>query len=137
MVFRGSSIGKLTGAGAIDGAIVYYRCVRNLGIPKNAAKTVRPDDFATYDEATRTITLTRLDAKSIRGFKTSEELDDHNERRTWLQQALEGFQNKLDNTRKQFKLANCHCTLETRRKKPRLPCGMASAQPKRTSADVF
>ena len=77
---EGSSIGKLTGAGAIDGAIVYYRCVRNLGIPKNAAKTVRPDDFATYDEATRTITLTRLDAKSIRGFKTSEELDDHNER---------------------------------------------------------
>ena len=77
---EGSSIGKLTGAGAIDGTVVYYRCVRNLGIPKNAAKEVRPDDFVSYNEATRTITLTRLDAKSIRGFKTTEELDDHNER---------------------------------------------------------
>ncbi len=77
---EGSSIGQLTEAGAIDGAIVYYRCVRNLGVPKDAAKEVRPDDFATYDEATGTITLTRLDAKSIRGFKTTGELDDHNER---------------------------------------------------------
>ena len=77
---EGSSVGLLTGAGAIDDAIVYYRCVRNLGVPKNAAKEVRPDDFAIYDETTRTITLTRLDAKSIRGFKTTEELADHNER---------------------------------------------------------
>lgn len=78
---EGSSIGPLSGAtGGIASANVYYRCVRNLGLAKDASKTEKPDDFVTYDANKRTITLTRLDSKSIRGFKTEEELSDHNER---------------------------------------------------------
>ena len=78
---EGSSVGALSGTTrGINHSKVYYRCVRNLGLAKNAPEAKTPDDFVSYDAQNRTITLTRLDAKSLRGFKTEEELSDHNER---------------------------------------------------------
>ena len=77
---EGSTVGPLSGPGSIASTKVYYRCVRNLGLAKNASENDHPEDFVTYDAANRTITLTKLDPKSIRGFSTVDELPDHNER---------------------------------------------------------
>ncbi|MEG1983110.1 MAG: fimbrial protein [Alistipes sp.] len=72
---EGSSVGRMG-----NRSTLYYRCVRNLGLAPNAAKTVFPDDFATYDSATGIMDLDKLDEKSIRGFSTVSELSDHTER---------------------------------------------------------
>ena len=100
---EGSSVGALSGTTrGINHSKVYYRCVRNLGLAKNAPEAKTPDDFVSYDAQNRTITLTRLDAKSLRGFKTEEELSDHNERdvrgynKPW--KAFEIHKNTFDNT---------------------------------------
>lgn len=77
---EGSSIGVLSGAGNVTTAKVYYRCVRNLGLPKDALESTTPDDIATYNASTGTISLDKLDEKSIRGFSTAQELSDHTER---------------------------------------------------------
>ncbi len=87
---EGSSIGRLNESGASQ---IYYRCVRNLGIPNNASTDITPDPIYIYTAPKRDrvweniqyiytnyngfIDLSRLDAKSIRGFYTVEELPDH------------------------------------------------------------
>lgn len=83
---EGSSVGRLNNSGATQ---LYYRCVRNLGVPNNAPIDVNPDQIYTYVAPYRTgsifsykynngfIDLSRLDSKSIRGFYTVEELPDH------------------------------------------------------------
>lgn len=76
---EGSSIGRLNGSGSVSNP-VYYRCVRNLGMAKEAAPETKPDDFVSYDQRTRTISLNKLDRTSLRGFPTEEELPDHFER---------------------------------------------------------
>ena len=78
---EGSSTGKLSEnySGSIS-TPVYYRCVRNLGIPRTAAGTVKPDDLATYDAMTRRISLARIDQQSIRGYFQTAELPEHHER---------------------------------------------------------
>lgn len=60
---------------------VYYRCVRNLGIPRNANIDTKPHELATYDQTTHRISLKWLDAQSIRGYyQENEELPVHHER---------------------------------------------------------
>lgn len=82
---EGSSIGDLKGAeGDNAGTVntpVYYRCVRNLGMPRNADVDTKPSELAEYDPITHRISLKRLDAQSIRGYyQTTEELPVHHER---------------------------------------------------------
>lgn len=82
---EGSSIGLLTGAeGSYSGTVntpVYYRCVRNLGVPRNANIDTRPSELAEYDQTTHRISLKRLDAQSIRSYyQETEELPVHHER---------------------------------------------------------
>ena len=73
---EGSSIGKIEQLSDK----VYYRCVRNLGLAKNAPINTVPDDFAHYDHTTKILSLDKLDTKSLRGFPTIEELSQHHER---------------------------------------------------------
>lgn len=78
---EGSSTGKLSqNYSSSISTPVYYRCVRNLGIPRTAAGTVKPDDMATYDAMTRRISLARIDQQSIRGYFQTAELPEHHER---------------------------------------------------------
>ena len=80
---EGSSIGALSAAtdsGEKLMATVYYRCVRNLGLSKDAPAQTMPDDFAEYNEVTRILSLDRLDEKSIRGYSTDKDLSAHHER---------------------------------------------------------
>ena len=102
---EGSGVGTLNGASPRD--ILYYRTVRNLGIPKEAALTTMPDKVYIYkapqstQTRTRTwhwingysdwsdwsdvagtakdgfIDLSRLDSKALRGVDTEMELPDH------------------------------------------------------------
>ena len=58
MVFGRFNSCPLSGPGSIASTKVYYRCVRNLGLAKNASENDHPEDFVTYDAANRTITLT-------------------------------------------------------------------------------
>lgn len=80
---EGSSIGFLAdaaGAGGVD-TPVYYRCVRNLGVPRDADLKTVPNELAEYDTETHRMSLKRLDAQSIRGYyQTTEELPQHHER---------------------------------------------------------
>ncbi|MEG2191202.1 MAG: DUF4906 domain-containing protein [Bacteroidales bacterium] len=82
---EGSSVGFLSRAeGSTSGTVntpVYYRCVRNLGVPRNAGIDTKPSELATYDATTHIISLGRLDAQSIRGYyQETEELPAHHER---------------------------------------------------------
>lgn len=91
---EGSSVGNLLGASSRD--VLFYRCVRNLGMTTSAPLTNVPDRIyeyvAPYAEQTKAsvtsswknkhivngyIDLSRLDSKSIRGFMTEGELSDH------------------------------------------------------------
>ena len=77
---EGSSVGALSQSSDGITANVYYRCVRNLGLPKDALLDTEPDDFAVYNKETRILSLDRLDDKSIRGFPTFKDLSSHDER---------------------------------------------------------
>ena len=47
---EGSSVGALSGTTrGINHSKVYYRCVRNLGLAKNAPEAKTPDDFVSYE----------------------------------------------------------------------------------------
>lgn len=72
---EGSSIGSMRNASTTR---LYYRCVRNLGIPDG--NTTEPDDFASYDDNTGILSFDKLDRRSIREQSESNELAEHSER---------------------------------------------------------
>lgn len=99
---EGSSTGKLSqNYSSSISTPVYYRCVRNLGIPRTAAGTVKPDDLATYDAMTRRISLARIDQQSIRGYFQTAELPEHHERRGG-QQTVADIRGHEHDIRKQY-----------------------------------
>lgn len=79
---EGSSVGILSANEQTENinVKVYYRCVRNLGIARNAGSDTKPSELATYDAATHRISLQYLDAQSIRGYFQTDELPEHHER---------------------------------------------------------
>ena len=91
---EGSSVGKLNSASVRE--LLYYRTVRNLGIPKGASVDSKPDDVYTYvypyakqekkyssGNWSNTyvihgyIDLSRMNSKALRDFYTETELPDH------------------------------------------------------------
>ncbi|MEG1672115.1 MAG: fimbrial protein [Alistipes sp.] len=94
---EGSSVGPVGGGGGIGLSV---RCVRNLGI--DAATDGAPQDFASYDAATKTVSLEGLDGKSIRDYTQQAELPEHHERQAdnkpWTKFVIDGSFRNLNKT---------------------------------------
>ncbi|MEG1188612.1 MAG: fimbrial protein [Bacteroidales bacterium] len=96
---EGSSIGNNNDSW-LDNTKLYYRCVRNLG--KGDGDTSAPEDFASYNSGTRTISLDKLSYKAIRSYSTPNELILHHERSAdnkpyWSFEVASGYTGKGKN----------------------------------------